>query len=83
MGQAKLRGTRDERVAVARAAITVAEAIRDEADRKREQARAAKWAAMTPEQKAAALEKAKREAEAYGFLSAEFGHDAARLLLTM
>ena len=83
MGQAKLRGTREQRVADAQAGIAMAQAVRDEAERKREQARAEKWAAMTPEQKAAALERAKRDAEAYGFLSSEFGHDAARMLLTM
>lgn len=87
MGQAKLRGTREQRVAEA-----IAE--RQEYLRKREEARqkaleqrqaiaAKKWADMTPEQREAAIEKAKQEAANFGQLQEIFGFDVANALASV
>ena len=73
MGQAKLRGSKEERVREAQEATQAAE-------QQREQAKAARWAAMTPAQRDAALARAKREARNYGQLQEIFGHDVAMAL---
>lgn len=76
MGQAKLKGTRDERVAAAKAANHAAEMHMLAARQKR-------WDAMTPEQREAAFARAKREARNYGELQELFGHEAAMFLAPM
>ena len=80
MGQARQRGTKDERVY---RATTVSEERRRKAERAEMEHNlevARQWAAKTPEEREAALEAAKREAENYGYLSSVFGHDAALML---
>lgn len=83
MGQARLRGTKDERVAAAEAGIRLAQARRDAAEMEREQEKARQWAAMSQEQKDAALERAKRHARNYGELQEMFGPDIASALAGM
>lgn len=73
MGQAKLRGNRDQRVADARAAA-------ERAEREREEMIAKRWREMTPEQREARLNKAKGEARLYGSLVGTLGHDTAMAL---
>jgi hypothetical protein len=73
MGQAKLRGSRDERVSQAlleRARIDHERRMREEqAERVRQEMVAAQWRAMTDDQRAARLASAKADAELYGMIS--------------
>lgn len=80
MGQARLKGTRDARVAAAEEANRKAQVARDEAEMDELQAQARRWSAMTQAQRDAALERAKREASNYGQLQEIFGHDIAMAL---
>lgn len=80
MGQARLRGTFDQRQAEALAVIKARKDERDRQERERDEAIMEKWKAMTPEQQAEALERAKEEARNYGELRGMFGHDAALML---
>jgi hypothetical protein len=73
MGQARLKGTRDERVEAAKDAAYRAEMHMLAARQQR-------WNAMTQEQRNAALARAKREASNYGQLEEIFGHDVAMAL---
>jgi hypothetical protein len=87
MGQANLRGTREERVATAVAREEAIRQARAEARRKREEAqeraRAERWAKMTPEEREATVERAKREAENRSYLVGTFapymGSDTANV----
>ena len=80
MGQAKLKGTRDERVAAAVAIQRKAQEARDAAEMDELVARSKKWALMSQAERDAALERAKREASNYGQLQEMFGHDVAGAL---
>jgi hypothetical protein len=87
MGQARLRGTTEERCNAAEAAV-LAERNRKAAERRlreqeQERIRAAKWAAMTQPERDAALKRAEMEAECYGVLSGTFGGDIAGLIMDM
>ena len=73
MGQARLKGTRDERVAAA-------ERARYNAEMTMLAARQRRWDAMTQEERDIALSRAKREARNYGQLEDIFGHDVAMAL---
>ena len=77
MGQARLRGTRDERVNAMLEVQREAQEQRDRDEMDELQATSRRWAAMTQEQRDAALEKAKAEARNYGQLQEIFGHDVA------
>jgi hypothetical protein len=80
MGQARLRGTLEQRQAEAQAVIKAQKDERDRQERARDEAIMEKWRAMTPEQREEALERAKDEARNYGELRGMFGHDAALML---
>lgn len=85
MGQARLRGTKEERTTRAIALVEQAREARRVANRDRilklERARAARWAAMSEEQKAAALERAKQDVETYSELQNNFGPVVADFLM--
>lgn len=83
MGQAKLRGTKEARVAEAEAGIALALEARERAEREREAEVARQWALLSPEEQDRRLEAAKRKAEAYGMMVGEFGHDVTMGLLSM
>lgn len=83
MGQAKLRGSREQRVNAALEAQRQAQEAADRAEREEQEAIARKWAAMTPEEQQAALARAKKQAESFGALAALVGHDAASVLTHM
>ena len=83
MGQAKLRGTKEQRVADALEGQRLAQEAADRAEMEELQERSRKWAAMTPEQQDAAMKRAMHDAEAYGYLAGAFGHDAANILMSM
>ena len=84
MGEASRRGTRDERVAAAvklrEEAQAAREQERDRKDREQQDRAMAVWATLSPEEKATRLEKAKLEAESFGYLAREFGWDTAHLM---
>lgn len=80
MGQARLRGTKEEREAAALAVMAEARAARERREQERERQRAEKWAAMSKEERDAAWKKAQEEAAAYGQIASIMGHDAAMLL---
>ena len=80
MGQAKLKGTRDQRVAAAEEANRKAQEARDAAEMDELVAQSRRWSAMSQEQRDAALERAKRQARNYGELQEIFGHDVAMAL---
>lgn len=61
MGQAKLRGTREQRMADALEGQRLHAAKREAEDQARQRKIAAAWAKLTPEEKEARLEKAKQE----------------------
>lgn len=87
MGQARLRGTTEERQAEAEAAVLAERnrkaAERDLREQERERIRAAKWAAMTQPERDAAMKNAMREAECYGYLSGQLGYGVAGMLMEM
>ncbi len=80
MGQARLRGTRGERVALMLEAQRKAQEAADRAEMDELKAQSRRWSAMTQEQRDAALERAKRDARNYGQLQEVFGHDVAMAL---
>lgn len=61
MGQAKLRGTKEQRVAAALALEQQRKAERKLREQLREQKKAERWRTLTPEQKAKELEAAQAE----------------------
>lgn len=81
MGQARLRGTQEERTQTAAAANTERQRKAAIAEAEHNLAIAREWAAKSEEEREAALNAAKREAALYGDLSANFGHDAAGLVM--
>lgn len=83
MGQAKLRGTKDERVAAAEAVEAERQTKRDEAERIEQRRIMERWSKMTAPQKAAALERAKHEVQAQSELTAIFGSETAQALTTL
>lgn len=87
MGQARLRGTKEERTAVAVAKVQAERAERqrkrDEAERAENERIAAIWREMTPEQREQALKRAKQDAENLSYLSGVFGPTLARVITSM
>jgi acyl-CoA reductase-like NAD-dependent aldehyde dehydrogenase len=87
MGQARLRGTKEERdaEAVERIHITrqVREAERDRKEAEQEAVRSAKWKAMTPEQREAALKRAGAEMAMHSDLADMIGMDAASVMMAV
>jgi len=63
MGQAKNRGSYDERKALALEEARLKQEERDRKEMELELIKAEKWAKLTPEQKEARLKKAKNEVE--------------------
>lgn len=83
MGQAKLRGTPEQRQAEALEVIRRDQAERDRAEMEEAREVARQWAAMSPEERERRMEAAKAEARTYGELAGIFGHDAAMALSFM
>lgn len=80
MGQARLRGTKEEREAAALSIKAAERAERQRKEQERERLRAERWAAMSKEERNAAFKRAQEEAAAYGGLASIMGHDAAMFL---
>ena len=80
MGQARLRGTKDQRVDAAVKIVEARKLAADHAEMAKLREEARKWAEMTPEQQNSALERAKAEARNYGQLMDIFGPDVAAAL---
>lgn len=84
MGESKLRGNRDERVAAAikhrEDAQAVADAERDRKDYEQNIKIMEAWAKLTPEERNQRLEAAKEDAYQRGQLIANFGWDAGNML---
>lgn len=78
MGQAKLRGSKQERVAQAVAAEQERLRKREEREMEIEAAKAERWRQMSPEEREAALEQAKAEAGLMGIFSNILGSAGLR-----
>lgn len=83
MGQAKLRGTKEARVADAEAASEQLRHERRLKEAERERAIQERWNAMTKAEQEQRLQQASEEARFYGELAADFGHDAAGLIMAV
>lgn len=85
MGQARARGTKDERDAMAIEAIRVEQEARriarDRKEAEQEAIRAAKWEAMTQAERDAALVRAGDEMAMHADLAGMIGWDAAGLMM--
>jgi hypothetical protein len=84
VGQARLRGTKDERTAARVEAVERAraerKAERDRIDRERNEKAAAVWATLTPEQREARLQKATQEVSQHAQLCDTFGSGVGSML---
>lgn len=84
MGESKLKGTRDERVAAAikrrEDAQAAIEAERDRKEYEQNIKTMEAWALLTPEEKTQRLEAAKEDAYQRGQLIANFGWEAGSML---
>lgn len=79
MGQAKLRGSKQERVNQAVAAEQERLRKREEREMEIEAEKAERWRQMSPEEKEAALEQAKAEAGLMGIFSGLLGAGGLRM----
>jgi phage terminase Nu1 subunit (DNA packaging protein) len=82
MGQAKRRGTKDQRVAEALQAEQARIEAKAEKERLEEEAKAERWRQLTPEQKAQALKNAKDDAALFSILMGAFSPSRRRGELT-
>lgn len=80
MGQAKRKGSFEDRVAAAQERERLAELAREESERIAEAERQAKWDAMTDEEKEAALRKQRKAKSSANLLSSLYGMALASAL---
>lgn len=83
MGQARLRGTQEQRQEAALEAQRERQAERDRKEMERNLELSRQWAALSPDERKKRINAAIKDAENYGYLAGVLGHDVASAIMAI